>query len=76
MDPELELEQKYLNEVRQFIEEYGQIKLEELNVLQAKADRLYKQSGGTFSQEYELTFNSIELAKARQGQFQESREKP
>lgn len=75
-DTELDLEQKYLDEVRQFIEEYGQIRLAHLSELQVKADRLFKQSGGTFSQEYELTHQSIQLAKARSGQFEESRTKP
>lgn len=76
MDPILALEQKYLDEVRRFIEEYGTIRLSQLSELEAKVDRLQKQSGGTFSQEYELAFNSLQLARTRKGQFEESREKP
>lgn len=76
MDPELTLEQAYLEAVRNFIEDYGRIKLTELSDLQAKVDRLYKQSGGTFSQEYELAFKSLALTKARQDQFEEARQKP
>ncbi len=76
MDPELKLEQKYLEEVRRFIDEYGKIRLSELNTLEAKVDQLYKQSGGTFSQDYELAFKSLELARTRKNQFEEAREKP
>lgn len=76
MDPVLKLEQQYLTAVRDFIEEYGQIRLAELTSLQSKVDQLFKQSGGTFSQEYELAFKSLELAKTRKDQFEASREKP
>ena len=76
LEIELELEQKYLTEVRNFIRDYGRIRLSELSDLETKVDRLYKQTGGTFSQEYELAFKSLELAQSRKGQFEEARQKP
>lgn len=76
MDQELDKEQAYLREVRAFMEESARIRLRDLNVLEEKTDRLFRQAGGTFSQEYELTRQSLELARLRQSRTEDSSGKP
>lgn len=76
MDHELDLEQKYLELVRQFMEESEQIRLKELFSLEQQVETLYQQSRGTFSQEYELTVQALQIARSRQQKGEESRDKP
>lgn len=76
MDLEFELEQDYLRQVRNFLEESEKNRLTEMTTLKQKLDRLFKESGGTFSQDYELAKASLKLAQTRQGKSQEAMEKP
>lgn len=73
---ELAWEQAYLNRVRNYMTETEEKQEETIRVLEEKVDRLHRGSGGTFSQEYELAFNSLDLATKRRRAFNESWEKP
>lgn len=76
MAKELDRERRYLAAVRQFMVDLERIRLTDLERLEQRVDALQKTSGGTFSQEYELTRQSLELARSRQGRQDESHEKP
>lgn len=73
---ELMLEQEYLDSVRRFMDETEEEQNEAIRLLEEKVDRLHRQSGGTFSQDYELAFNSLRLMETRRSNYRESREKP
>lgn len=76
MARELDQERHYLAAVHQFMADQERIRLSDLERLELRVDALGKSSGGTFSQDYELARQSLELARSRQGRQDESHEKP